>query len=75
MDYLKISDEKVKTATRKEWRQWFSILDKWKAEEHGHTATAKHLREKHRLSDWWAQVVTIRYEKERGYWVRHSPEE
>jgi hypothetical protein len=66
MDYLKISDDKVKTATGKDWNRWFSILDKWQAKEHGHTATAKHLREKYRLSDWWAQIVTIRDEKERG---------
>jgi len=32
----------------------------------GHTQAAKYLRDKHGLSDWWAQAVTIRYEWERG---------
>jgi hypothetical protein len=72
MDYLKISDEKAKAATGKDWRQWFSTLDNLRAKKLGHTATARRLREKYRLSNWWPQVVTIRYEKERGYWVRHS---
>ena len=71
MDYLKISDPKVKDTTGKDWREWFSILDKFEAKKHGHTETAKHLRDKYLLSSWWSQVVTSRYEKEKKYWVRH----
>lgn len=40
--------------TDKGWREWFSILDKFGLEEKGHTQAAKYLRDKHRLSDWWA---------------------
>lgn len=72
MDYLKIKDEVVKRKTGKSWEQWFMILDKMKAKQLGHTATAKQLREKYKLSSWWSQVVTARYEKEKGYWVRHG---
>jgi len=32
----------------------------WK--EKGHTAIAKHLKTKHKLSDWWAQSLTTRFE-------------
>lgn len=68
MDYFKISTEKVKMRTGKDWGEWFGILDQLGAKEKGHKATAKHLSEKYHLSGWWSQVVTIRYEKEKGYW-------
>lgn len=68
MNILTISDEKVKEKTSKAWAGWFRILDRWNAKKHGHTETAKHLVARYALSPWWAQVVTIRYEKEKGYW-------
>jgi hypothetical protein len=46
--------------------EWHAILDQWGVKEKGHTSTAKYLREHYGLSDWWAQVVTIRYEKDKG---------
>ena len=61
-----ISDETVRAKTGKGWDEWFSILDTWGMQEQGHTLTAKHLRENHGLSGWWAQTVTVRYEWERG---------
>ncbi len=70
MDVLKVSDEKVKAATKKTWKQWSAILTKEKAKKLGHTETAKLLVKKYKLSGWWAQTVTVRYEKEKGYWVR-----
>ena len=50
----------------KVWQEWFKILDNFRVKENGHTQTAKYLRDKHRLRDWWSQAVTIRYEWERG---------
>lgn len=70
MNYLKISDEKVKLQTGKTWRQWFAIMDKFGAKKRGHSYTAKYLKEKYFLKSWWAQVITIRYEKEKGYWTK-----
>jgi len=67
MNYLKIKNEKIKAVTGKDWSLWFKILDKWDAEKKGHYLTAKYLASKYKLSPWWSQVVTIRYEKERGY--------
>jgi len=64
--FQKISDEAVQSKTGKIWRNWFSILDKLDVKEQGHTKAAKYLRDKHKLSAWWAQAVTIRYEWERG---------
>ena len=54
--FRRISDEAVKAKTGKGWEEWFKILD----------ARVEQLREHHGLSPWWAQTVTIRYERERG---------
>ncbi len=61
-----ISDEAVKAKTGKSSTEWYSILDAWGATQKGHTLTAKYLAERHGVSPWWAQTVTVRYEWERG---------
>ena len=71
----KISDDAVRAKTDRVWQAWFSILDKFGAKEKGHTQAAKFLREKHGLSDWWAQAVTIRYEWERGLRSKESADD
>lgn len=52
----------IKTKTGRSSKQWFRFLDKWGAHKHGHARTAKYLRERYHVSDWWAQALTIRYE-------------
>lgn len=64
--YRQMSDEAVKAKTGKDWKAWITLLDKFEAKEKGHTLSAKYLREKQGLSNWWSQAVTIRYEWERG---------
>ena len=61
-----ISDEAVQKRTGKSWVEWYAILDRWGMNGNGHTLAARHLQQEHGLSPWWAQVVTIRYEWERG---------
>ena len=62
----KISDEKVKEKTGKSWKQWFRILDALDVKTNGHRFASMTLYHKHKLSSWWSQAVTIRYEWERG---------
>jgi uncharacterized protein YndB with AHSA1/START domain len=68
----KISDEAVQTRTGKSWAQWFRILDRWSAAAKGHKATAKWLHETHDVSTWWAQMITVRHEQERGLREKHQ---
>ena len=68
----KISDEAVQTRTGKSWTQWFRILDRWGALKKGHKATAAWLHQEHELSSWWAQMVTVRHEQERGLREKHQ---
>ena len=64
--FRRISDEAVRKKTGKGWAEWIRILDELGAGDIGHTASAKHVKEKYGIGPWWAQAVTIRYEYERG---------
>jgi len=64
--YQKINDEVVKAKTGKSWGEWHRILDEFGRKEKGHRLTARHLEERYGLSGWWSQVVTIRYEWDKG---------
>src|SRR6188474_1556752 len=61
-----ISDESVKAKTGKEWNAWFKLLDKFGGKEKGHKLMAKWLGEEHKLGAWWAQTITVQYERARG---------
>jgi hypothetical protein len=63
----KISDEKVFEKTGENWKQWFRILDGLDVATNGHQHGSMTLYRKYKLSPWWCQAVTIRYEWERGF--------
>jgi Domain of unknown function (DUF4287) len=65
-EFRRIGDDAVRRRTGKGWEEWLALLDEWGAKDKGHTACARHLREAHGISPWWAQAVTVRYEYERG---------
>lgn len=62
----RIKEEVIRVKTGKSSTDWYKILDKFNSPPKGHTAMARYLREKHNVSPWWAQIVTNRYEWERG---------
>ena len=64
-DFRKISDESVQEKTGRGWEEWFKILDEWSIKERGQTFITWQLRERYKLSPWWAQVIATRYEWER----------
>jgi len=45
---------------------WFAVLDRFGAVEKGHTAAARHLYEAHHVPGWYAQGITVAYERARG---------
>jgi len=60
--------EKLKPATvlkktGKSIEHWYATIQKFGMNK-GHTAIAKHLKTKHKLTDWWAQSLTTRFEFE-----------
>lgn len=60
------SDEAVKAKTGKVWAEWFRILDKADAKKWPHKEIAAYLHDKQDVSPWWAQMVSVGYEHERG---------
>lgn len=57
----KLKPAKVVAKTGKTLENWFKIIEQF-GEKKGHTAIAKHLKEDHQLTSWWAQSITTRYE-------------
>ena len=45
---------------------WFAVLDAFGAVERGHTAAARHLADAHQVPGWYAQGITVAYERARG---------
>lgn len=72
MGRTRMSDKAVKTKTGKDWRQWFSILDKAGARKMSHKAIAEYLYLKRGVPDWWSQMVTVTYEQSRGLREKHQ---
>ena len=68
----RISDAAVHARTGKNWREWFAILDKAGAQKMEHKAIATYLYEQHGVPGWWAQMVTVSYEQERGMREKHQ---
>jgi hypothetical protein len=60
------SAEAVTKATGRDWQQWFALLDNWGAASRTHTETARWLTAEHGVANWWAQSITVGYERARG---------
>ena len=61
-----VADERVVEATGHGWQAWFAVLDEWGAPTHTHTEIARWLREEHGVDGWYAQSITVGYERARG---------
>ena len=62
----RVSDEAVRRATGRTWRQWFELLDRWDATRQAHPEIARRLSAEHGVDGWWAQGITVSYEQARG---------
>lgn len=60
------SDEAVCAATGKHWGEWFAVLDEEGAARMEHARIARLARERYDASHWWAQMIAVEYERERG---------
>jgi hypothetical protein len=66
------TDDKVVAATGKRWEAWFSVLDRWGARQRKHGETVAFLMQEHDVPSWWAQSITVWYERARGMRVKHQ---
>lgn len=68
-DYARLggmSDEAVRKRTGRTWTEWVEVLDAADAVRWPHAKIARHLYEDHEIPGWWAQMVTVGYERIRG---------
>ena len=61
-----MSDAAVQRATGKVWDEWLALLDARGAAERTHPEIARYVQETFGVSGWWAQSVTVGYERARG---------
>lgn len=61
-----INSETYKQKTGKTLRQWFSELDLHQAKGWAHKEIVNYLEKKHKLDAWWAQMITVEFEKHLG---------
>lgn len=60
---MPFSDEVLKETTGKDWLEWKSALESWGAAEKSHLEIAKYLTEELEINAWWAQGITLGYER------------
>lgn len=61
-----MSDEAVQAKTGKTWEEWVHALDARDAASMPHRDTAKMVHEELGIPHWWAQTVTVGYERIKG---------
>jgi hypothetical protein len=61
-----MSDDAVRKATGRDWGGWVRLLDHAGARSMAHRDIAILLRDEHDVPKWWAQMVTVGYERIRG---------
>lgn len=67
-----LSDAAIRKATGKGWDEWFALLDAWGGTKHSHPDIARHVADAHGVDGWWAQSVTVGYERARGMRALHE---
>lgn len=60
------TDEVIRAQTGRDWQQWRAFIDGWPGHEHGHAAVAAWLQQEHGVDGWWAQAVTVGWERITG---------
>ena len=67
-----ISEAKFIAKTGHGFDHWFAVLDKFDGVKKGHTASARHLYAEHGVDGWYAQGITVAYERARGVRVANQ---
>lgn len=61
-----MSNDAVRKGTGRDWNEWVAVLDGWGAWDRSHPEIARYIGEEHGIDGWWAQTVTVGYERIRG---------
>jgi Activator of Hsp90 ATPase homolog 1-like protein len=66
------SDEAVQGATGRGYDEWFALLDAAGMVSRKHGGIAAKLTDEHGVDSWWAQTITVGYERARGLRPAHG---
>jgi len=61
-----VSEPTLQAATGQGWAHWVTLLDAQGARTLPHGEIARHLQEAEGVDAWWAQTITVGYERIRG---------
>ena len=67
-----VSDDAVQSKTGRGWNEWCDLIEAWPGRQDGHTAIASYLRDDLGVDPWWAQTVTVGYERITGLRLPHQ---
>ena len=67
-----MSDEAVAAATGRGWDEWVGVIEAWAGHGDGHAAIARYLQDEHDVDGWWAQSLTVGYERITGLRLPHQ---
>lgn len=62
----------IRENTGRGWDEWRELIGRWPGHQHGHTAVASWLQEEHAVDGWWAQAVTVGWERITGRRLPHQ---
>jgi len=65
-----MSDASIKAKTGCNWERWVKTLDRWGADKKSHRDIATMVSKTWKLDGWWAQTVTVGYERIKGLRAR-----
>ena len=60
-----VSDQSVREATGRSWTEWCGLIERPGAST-DHAEIARWLEDSHGVDAWWAQTITVGYERIRG---------
>ncbi len=66
METYSLSEESLYKATGKSWAYWFDFLNKIGAQDLSHKEIAIMLNKQPEVSGWWAQTITVEFERQIG---------
>lgn len=67
-----LSDDAITEATGRGWDAWVELIEADPVAEQGHTAVAAWLQSEHDVEGWWAQSVTVGWERITGRRLPHQ---
>lgn len=61
-----VSEERVREHTGRGWQEWVDLIDAGPGRKATHAAIAEWVDQEHRVGGWWAQGITVGYERITG---------